>query len=366
MKTTLSPIRTVAAAAPWLLLALGMAWGSTACGPSPPGPDMAPAEARKVAVRTQPAASEEVRDTASLPADLRPLRRATLSAEVAGNLEELRVEEGDRIRRGEILARIDTRALEQNVAEAEAVERRALARFERANRLFEKRSITQQQLLDAVTDRDVATARLASARLALQKSSIRAPWEGEVARRRAEVGDYVAPGQPVLEILDSSRLKVRASAAAADVRFLTVGSPVSFHLEGREGEAFSGELVRLAAELDPATRTLEVEAEIPNRKGRLKPGMFGRLTLTRQVLRDAVTIPLEALVDLGGQDAVFIAREGLAERREVELGPTIGRRVVVLEGVTAGDRIVVAGQQALGPGQPVTEAAGREEPSPSP
>ncbi|MCB1035101.1 MAG: efflux RND transporter periplasmic adaptor subunit [Acidobacteria bacterium] len=325
-----------------------------------------PAEERRVSVTTLVAKAEEVQDFASLPADLLPLRRAVLAAEVPGTVEQILVEAGQSVRQGQILASIDTRSLQQELAEAEAFERRAEARFERANRLFERRSITQQQLLDAVTDRDVAAARLASAKLRLEKSAVRAPWSGEVARRPVEKGDYVVPGQAVVEILDASRLKVRASAPAADVPYLEVGSPVHLQLEGFGGPPRQGEIVRLGAELDPATRTLEVEAEIPNADGLLKPGMYGSLEILRRTLPQALTVPLKALVDLGGHQAIFVVEDGRAHRREIQPGPVVGEVVVILEGLEAGEQVVVAGQENLGENQPVAESGGLGVPRTAP
>ncbi len=356
-----SPSKTLVA-----LAFLAVAGSGMACGPTDASGPEAPPKETKVSVTTRLVTAQEIEDVARLPADLLPRRRALLAAEVPGTVEKLYVEAGERVRSGQILARIDTRSLKQGLAEAEAVQRRAEARFKRANRLFERRSITQQQLLDAVTDRDVAAARLASARLQLAKSTVRAPWNGEVAHRLVEVGDYVAPGKAIIEILDVSRLKVRAAATAQDVPFLKVGSPVFLHLDILEESPFEGELVRLATELDPSTRTLEVEAEIPNEDGRLKPGLYGRLEVVRRTIPQAVTVPLEALVDLGGEEAVFVIRQGRAHRQVVELGTVVGAQVVVRRGLEAGDRVVIEGQQDLGQDQEVVETTVPEVEAPTP
>jgi len=321
------------------------------------------AETRRVEVRTVIVQPEEIQDIGSLPADLLPARRALLASEVPGTVERLFADEGQRVRAGASLAAIDTRALEQEVAEAVAVDRRAEARFKRATSLFEKRSITQQQLLDAVTDRDVAQARLATAKLRLSKSRIKAPWSGEIASRRVEVGDYVTPGQGVMEIVDTSTLKVRAPAPAADVPFLEVGAPVTLRLEGYESEDTEpgaglarGKIVRLAAELDSSTRTLDVEAEIPNDDGRLRPGLFGSLEVVRRTIPAALMVPLSALIDLGGEDGLYVVENDQALRRTVRVSRIIGERALVSEGLQAGDHVVLAGQEQLADGQPVRES----------
>jgi membrane fusion protein (multidrug efflux system) len=338
-----------------LLICLPLA---AACGGDTEG-EVAPAaeEERTAVVRTVMPSLETVVDRAELSADLLPERRAVLAAEVAGVVDVMRVEVGQRIGAGQLVAAVDTRALAQALAEAEAYHRQATAQHQRATSLYEKRSITQQQLLDAVTAKDVADSRLASVRLDLDKSRIRAPWGGEVAAKRVEVGDYVTPGQPVIELVDATTLKVRAPAPAVDVPFLEIGSPVTIRVDAYPGEVFTGRLVRFGAELDPRARSLDVEAEIANRDGRLKPGMSARLEVPRRTIEDAVLVPLEALVDLGEQRAVFVVEGGVARRRVVELGPVVGDRVVVLSGVAAGEPVVVDGEQRIADGQAVREAA---------
>lgn len=339
-----------------LVLAAALPWVAACGGGATEGEPPAAAESRTATVRTVMPSLETVVDRVELSADLVAERRATLAAEVAGVVEAMRVEVGQRIGAGHLVAAVDTRALAQALAEAEAYHRQALAQHQRATALFEKRSITQQQLLDAVTAKDVAEARLASARLDLDKSRVRAPWAGEVAAKRVEVGDYVTPGQPVIDLVDASSLKVRAPAPAADVPYLAAGAPVAIRVDAFPGEVFEGRLVRLGAELDPRARSLDVEAEIANRDGRLKPGMAARLEVPRRTLADAILVPLEALVDLGEERAVFVVEDGVARRRIVELGPVVGERVVVLAGVAAGEPVVVEGEQRIADGQEVEEA----------
>lgn len=327
-----------------------------ACGGGdPPQAQEAPAE-RPALVRTAPPAVEKVVDLASLPADLLPLRRAVLAAEVAGVVESLHFEDGQWVEAGRLLAQIDTRALEQVVAETEALANLAREQARRAESLFAKRSITEQQLLDAATEREVAEARLASARLDLSKSRLQAPWAGRIAERRVEVGDFVAVGQPVAVLLDSTRLKVRSPAPAADVPYLRVGAPVTIRVDAFPGETFEGRVVRLAAEVDPGARTLDVEAEIPNPGERLKPGLPARMELPRRTLEEALLVPLEAVVDLGEADVVYVVEGDRARRRAVELGPVSGARVVIASGLAPGERVVVEGAQQIADGQLVTEA----------
>jgi len=318
-------------------------------------PVLAPAE-RVAYVRSLEVQPEEITDLALLSADLLPLRRATLAAEVPGRVEELRVDVGDRVRTGQILVRIDTRALRQQIAEAEALHVQAVDRFERAERLYEKRSITKERHIDAVAGKDVAEARLNSAQLALAKSELKAPWAGSVAAKRVEVGDYASPGLPLLELVAVNRLKVKAAASASDVPYLSVGAPVTVRVDVFPGEEWQGKVVRLGAELDSGTRTLVVEAEIDNSEGRLRPGLFGRLEVPRRVLPGALLVPLASVVDYESEKILYVVAEGVAQRRTIVLGPTVGDRVVIASGLEPGDHVVVGGQQQVADGQTVIEA----------
>ncbi len=315
------------------------------------------AQERTVPVATVVTASREVVERISLPADLLPYRRAVLAAEVAGRVETVRAGEGERVAAGRVLAEIDTRAQRQRLAEAEAVHRHRQELFRRAEKLLAKKSITEQQYLDAITERDVAVAQLETARLMLEKSRVAAPWPGTVALRRVEAGDYVVPGQPVVELLEVRRLKVRAPAPASDVPYLRRGLGAEVRLDVYPGEVFRGEITCLAAELDPAARTLDVEVEIANPDRRLRPGMYARIELPRRTLSGAVLVPLAAVVELETSKVVYVVEDQRAVQRPVELGMVLGGEVVIARGLEPGERLIVEGQRQVSPGQRVTFAS---------
>ncbi len=335
--------------APWSLALLAGCGGGQAAADPP-----AAATERVAQVRTLTLEPRAVVDRASLPADLLPLRRATLAAEVGGAVDSVHGELGEAVAGSALLATIDQRTLAQQVAEAEAWLRQAKLQYQRAQNLFDRHAVTQAQLLDAVTNRDVADARLATVKLQLDKSSVRAPWPGRIAARRVEVGDFVVPGTPLFDLVDTSRLKVRAPARAADVPFLAVGRRVEVTVDAFPGEVFPARIERLGAELDGTSRTLDVEAEIANPQSRIRPGMPARLEVPRRELPDALVVPMSALIEMGGGKAVYVVVDGRASRRPVRLGPVIGEEVVV-EGLENGARVIVEGQHVVGDGQRVEE-----------
>lgn len=342
MKT--SSTRLAACLAPTMLVV-------TSCGG---GNAEVAVEERIVEVGVVEVQPREVVDWAVLSADLAAERRATLAAEVAGSVESMRVDTGDRVARGAVIATIDQRALAQRVAEAEALHRQAVEEAERARTLFDKRSITRQSLTGAETGLEVAAARLASARLALDKSTIRAPWDGHVAARHIEAGDYLQPGQPVIEIVADLRLEVRADVAAPDAPLMAVGRPVEVTVEGFGDEVFGGEITRVGATLDPTSRTLQVKAMIDNADRRLKAGMYGRMRFPRRRYEAALVVPLSAFLDAeSGKYLYRLDAEGVARRVEPQLGAILGNEVIVRSGLEAGERVVVEGQFRVSEGMRV-------------
>lgn len=341
----------------WGLVLVLSAAGLTGCGQneSEATPAPTPVADRAVTVATRLIESQSIIDEATLPAELHAHRRAVLAAEIPGTLDAIHVEEGQRVAAGQTLVAIDTRSLKQRLAEAQAVERQRRLQFERAQALLERRSITQMQFLDAQTARDVAEAQLASAQLDLEKSKVTAPWAGTIAVVHPEVGDYVSPGQGLLELVDTATLEVRATAPSSDVPFLKTGQTARVEVDVFPGEIFEGEIVRLATELDPSSRTLEAVVEIANPDGRLRPGLAARVRVARRELDDAVLAPLAAVVELEQGHVVYVAEGDRAAQRKILLGPVIGaQQVVITEGLQSGDRLIIQGQLRLSPGQKIT------------
>ncbi len=337
----------------WITLGLV---ASVALGCSPPAAESeGEATERKPLVRTLALEAREVIDEINLPADLKPWRRSVIAAEVSGVVEALYVDAGEAVKKGQSLAAVDRRGLEQGVAEAAAVALQREKQFERAKNLFDKRSITQSQFLDAITNQDVAKARLATAKLQLEKSEIKAPWSGRVALRLVDHGDFVAVGMPLFELVDVSRVRVQSPVAASDVPFVSEGALVELVLEAWPEKSHEGQLDSIAPTLDPDSRTLKVEAVLENPDGLLKPGLPARLRMVRRKWAAVITVPMGSLVDFGGKEVAYVVEAGVAKRREVKLGPVIGEKVVILEGLNPGDHLVTSGQSLISDDQPVDE-----------
>lgn len=212
---------------------------------------------------------------------------------------------------------------------------------------------------------DEAAARLALAEAHLAECVITAPFDGTIAKMHVRAGDLASPRAPLLEMFAPSSLVVRFAVPEAHAAAVREGLPLQVTLDAMPGRAFSAGVARVYPQLDDSTRTRTVEAELAE-PPQLAPGMFVRLALELQKAQNAVLAPAEAVLTTptGGRVA-FVVEEGKARRRDVELGIRREHLVQILEGVQAGERVVVAGHEALRDGQAV-RIAGQKQPGGKP
>ena len=297
-----------------------------------------------------------------------PARSATVRAEVGGSVIALTVDEGERVARGQILARLEARDLEEAHRSAEvavraaeqalAIAQREAARTEvlvRGGALAERDlELARNQVAAAESQLAAARARLAAAAQQLADTIVRAPIDGVVSIRSASAGDVVSPGAPLVTIIDPSSLRLEAAVPSERVAEIRVGAPVTFEVRGYPGRAFLGRIARVSPAADPATRQVKILVDIPNADRRLIAGLFaeGRVKST---VRQALVVPVSAVDTGAAAPTVTRIAGGRAERVEVRLGLRDPEREVVeiLSGLRPGDQVLVGAARALSPGTPV-------------
>jgi len=290
-------------------------------------------------------------------APLDAVRDATLRAETAGRVVRVEVERGERVEVGQVLLKLDVgraatalRAATAQVEQTEARVAQAERQAELAARLAESGGIPQQELENAEDTlrlaraaRDAARAQTGVTRRGLAEAVVRAPFDGVVVERLVEVGEFVAPGAPVLHLVDRSSLRARVlldPRRALDVR---PGAPVEVEVHARPEERFGGQVLRIGEVVDPRTRRLPVEVQIDDPEQRLRPGLVARFSVQTGDPAQALSVPTDALFERFGETQVFVIRDGRAARTAVTLGESRGDRVRVEGGLEEGDVIVVAG-----------------------
>jgi membrane fusion protein (multidrug efflux system) len=290
-----------------------------------------------------------------LTGTLTPLNETTVKAKVAGELVEVTVREGETVRRGQVLARIDTTELAARAAakraDVEAARaQRVLAEKNRATQktLLEKNFISQSAFDSTQSVYEVALARLqaaeadlAVAQKALGDAVLSAPISGIVAQRLAQPGERVPIDARILAIVDLSRLQLEAAVPASEIGRVKVGQPVSFRVDGFGAREFAGHIERINPSTIAGSRSINVYAVIENPEGMLRGGLFAQGGLTLERVEGALLIPATALREELGERFVYRLADGVVRKAPVKTGPADGAgRVQVLAGLAAGDRIV--------------------------
>jgi len=368
-------------------------------------PKQAKEAPKSVEVRVVPAAEARMPRTIGVSGTLAADDQVVLSLKVPGRIAELKIDLGTRVKRGQVVARLDPTdyrlRVEQSVAtlqqararlglaadgtddridpertalvrQARAVLEEARLTRERFAKLLEQQFIAKAQLDTAVANEQVAEGRyqdaieevrnrqailaqrrteLELARQALTDTELLAPVDGMIRERRAAVGEFLNAGAPVATLVKIHPLRLQLAVperAAADVK---VGQEVRVNVDG-DANVHRGRVVRLSPSIQEQNRTLTIEAEVPNPAGALRPGSFSRAEIVIAADQPAVFVPTSAIVVFAGIEKVLVVRQGKSEERRVVTGRREKDRVEIVEGLKAGEPVVIQPGTLVG-GQPV-------------
>lgn len=294
-----------------------------------------------------------------------PLLQATVRSKVPAEVSRLHVQEGERVAAGTVLVTLDAADLKarhdaQLASVAEARARLDLARKNQVNNkaLLEKAFISQIAYDGVANAVQVAQANLQSveaqatiAQRALADASIRAPFNGIVARKWVNAGDKVSTDMPVVQIVDLARMQLEAQVPISEIPFVKVGGEILFSVDGFPGRKFSGKVERVNPSADQGSRSISVFVAIPNADGSLRGGMFANGTLAASGVETDV-IPVTAVQEEGGQKFVLVVKNGKVERRSVSVGtPNVELGMIpVREGLEAGVTVITVKAEGLKPG----------------
>lgn len=316
---------------------------------------------KTVNVRTVTVARETVRPYIEAVGSLEPDKEVVVSSEVEGVIREMLVDEGDRVSRGMVLARVSDTDYLLGVRAAEAVWKQARANlenartvFSRMEALYQEKVVSKQEYDNAVTrldvagqDADRASAALSLSRERFAKTVIRSPMDGAVNTKTATAGDFIGAGRPLMRVISIDPAKLGFSVAEKDIGALKSGQEVVFVVDPYPSREFSGTLTTIYPSLDERSRTLKAEASVPNRTGELKPGIFARVRVYTGEPRQAITIPITSILYEGTKTRIFVAENDTARERVVSIGGKYGEMMEVLDGLQEKERLVVVGQNTL-------------------
>jgi multidrug efflux system membrane fusion protein len=281
-------------------------------------------------------------------------------AQVRGADGRLRdIQDGDFVRKGQVLARLRQIEHRDQVADADAALRQARADYERASQLYENRSTSKAEYDAAYARYTASQARRSQAAVALGDATLRAPIDGQILSSSVEVGSLAGPSAPVFRIANTRLVKVVFGVPDVAVSRLKLGQPVPIQADALPGAELEGRITRISPSADPDSRVFEIEAGLPNPQGRLKVGMLANLRLARESGDPAPLVPLAAIVRPPGdtaQYAVYVIADSSGTRARlcpVRLGRVSGNLIAVHEGLRAGERVIVRGATIVTDGQAV-------------
>lgn len=290
-------------------------------------------------------------DVLELPGALEPNNVIEVPVEQRGRIEEVLVAEGQRVEAGQVLLRLDTVLLEAELEKARAQAEYDERAFNRAVELLKKGVLNRNEVEELEARKIVSAANLELARTNLERATVKSPGRGVIDELVRQKGEYVSPGDTFARLVDVDTLKLVLQIPERDLRYVSEGKWIKVSVDALDGTTVGGNVSYISRVADEATRTTRVEVALDNRSGRLYSGMIVRARIPRRVLQNVIMIPLASVIPAEKSRLVYVAQDGVAERREVELGIIRGSQVQVLRGLSAGELLIVKGHRQVGPGQ---------------
>jgi membrane fusion protein (multidrug efflux system) len=309
----------------------------------------------KAAVPVSVAAIQEgeVSSYITSTANLVPENDVKVLAESEGKVAEVRVEEGDRVVKGQILAQLDQGDAEITLKKAQVKASNAKLNFDRAGKVLAENLMSREQYDKVATENEVARQEEAEAAWRLEKTTIRAPFSGHLTERMIRPGQHIRPGDVLFSVADFDPLIARIYLPEKDVLGLSEGRSVRITLKANEATQVKGRIRQISPVVDPATGTVKVTVEAVAPPAELRPGAFVTLAIVRETHPKALLVPREAILWEMQDSYLFIVDGEVARRRPVSLGLEEEGNVEIVRGLTAGERVIVAGQGGLKDGASV-------------
>lgn len=310
-----------------------------------------------MAVEVAQAERTDLEADVAVSGTLAPAAAADVAPILPGRVAEVPVREGDMVRAGQVVLRLDAADIEAQVRQAGAAYENAVANLERMRVLFDQGAVPAQAYDQARLQAEVTRNQLDAAREQLKNTAVVAPIGGMVAERRVEPGEMAGPTAAALRIADVATLVISGTVDEGIVNRLRVGQPATVTVAAVPGRTFAGTL-SLVNPVAAAGGRFTVKVDVPNADGALKSGMTASAVI-RVKAAGVLAVPESAVVRQGGRPYVFVVEGSRVRQRPVQTGLTAGGRVEVTAGLQPGERVVAAGGESLADGQAV-QVAGPE------
>jgi membrane fusion protein, multidrug efflux system len=276
------------------------------------------------------------------------------SSEAGGRLLGFTLKEGDRVTKGQLIGRVDMEAVDKQITEIETALELAKTTYERQKRLWEQNIGSEIQYLQAKNQKERLEKSIESVRFQLTKSKIYATATGEITRTMVKSGDVIAPGMPLIEVLNLSRVQVQAEVPETYLKSVKKGQTVKVKFPALEQET-SAKITLIGQQVNPANRTFKVEIDMAN-SGNLKPNLLATVSLKDFEQKNAVVLPSELIQqEVSGKSYVFVQDEGekgtIAKKVYVTIGETYEGETYISEGLTGDEIFIIKGARDLKDGE---------------
>ena len=307
-----------------------------------------------ITVTAQPAAAEQWQNAVPAVGTLQAVNGVDISSSVAGLVKEIAFQSGQSVKKGQLLLRLDTDVEQTDLRSAQADADLARISANRQRALVRTDAVSQAAVDKAEAELKVKEARVAGIRATIEKKAVFAPFDGVLGVRKVDLGQYVQPGQTIVNLQDLSVMLADFTVSQKDLAAMQVGAALVMTTDAWPGRVFEGTVAAVEPKVDEKTGMVMAQGRFPNADGSLRPGMFARIEVLRSALANVITVPVSAVsYNLHG-DSVFVVKDGAdgkeAVRTFVQLGDRRDGKVAVLSGLAAGDMVVTSGQVKLDTG----------------
>jgi len=305
-----------------------------------------------VTVKAYVVSSSSLNDQISVTGTISPHEQVDLQSEVPGKLVRIYFREGEYVKKGTLLTKINDVDLRAQLERAQYAKQLAEAKEGRQRQLRDKEAVSPAEYDVAINELNTATADIALIKAQIAKTEIRAPFSGVVGLRQVSEGSYVSPTTKIATLSSIDPVKIDFSVPEKYFNSVRRGSDISFTIQGSEGR-YTGRVYAVEPQIDQQTRTLLVRALCSNGNGKIFPGSFAQIDLVLNKIDGALMVPTEAVIpELQGKK-VFVSKDGKVEPRIVEVGIRTSKTVQITSGLAAGDTVITTGILQVKPGSTV-------------
>jgi membrane fusion protein, multidrug efflux system len=304
-----------------------------------------------LSVRTIEVSPVKITDQFTTSGTILSNEQVEIRPEITGKIERIYFTEGTRVKKGELLIKINDSELQAQLLRARHRLTLANSQMNRQQQLIEKKLVSQEEFDTIFSERNVAQADMQLIQTQIDKTEIKAPFDGEIGLRFVSEGSYISPATAITFLVDSSQVKIDFAIPEKYAGAVALMDPITFTVQSTPQE-FSGEIYAMDSKIDALSRTLRVLARSPNPDGVLTPGAYANVIL-RFRERETIMIPTETLISELKGHRVFLLRDGKAESQQVDIGIRSSDQVEIVRGLSTGDMLIASALLQLRPGMAV-------------